>query len=302
MIANVTFGSFRLRAEWGGYCPFIRQRTNALHHHDFGEICLVTAGSGRYRHGAEAFPVAAGDIFAAFPGVPHEISSYETGDLELYFLRFVVTRLEIATGEAVRGSHRLSIEERILEGFNGTRLRATNGDSLWPFISLIMSLDQSSPSSMLAKAGESALLNLTLAMMERLGPTSKMVADPAEPTLWERARSVIESQVESTIDTESLAEKLGVCSRTLRRAAHRETGRGIAAEINQIRMMHASHRLLMGFSVAEVSTQFHFSEPAVFTRCFRRVVGTSPSDFKRNYQLGNHAVSPRNDNQKLNRR
>ncbi len=302
MIANVTFGNFRLRAEWGGYCPFIRQRTNALHHHEFGEICLVTAGSGRYRHGTETFPVTVGDIFAAFPGVPHEISSYETGDLELYFLRFVVTRLELANTDFARGSHRFSVEERIIEAFDGRRLRAANGESLWPFIPLINSLGQSSPSSMTAKARESALVHLTLAMMERLGPISKVMAEPEEPTLWERARSLMESQVEATLDAETLAEKLGVCSRTLRRAVQRETGRGIAAEINQIRMMHASHRLLMGFSVAEVATQFRFSEPAVFTRCFRRVVGTSPSDFKRNYQLGNHAVSPQTDNPKPTKR
>ena len=263
---------------------------------------MVTAGSGRYRHGTEAFPVATGDIFAAFPGVPHEISSYETGDLELYFLRFVISRVDLAAAEGGRNTQRLSAEERVMAAFDGSRLRASHGEPFWPFIPLIASLTQMPPSTMIAKAGESTLLHLTLAMMERLGKVSELVTEPSEPTLWERARNAIESQVELPMDTETLAEKLGVCSRTLRRAAQRETGQGIAAEMNQIRMMHASHRLLMGFSVAEVATQFHFSEPAVFTRCFRRVVGTSPSDFKRNYQLGHHAVSPRNDNQKLNKR
>lgn len=288
MIASAVFGTFRLRAEWGGYCPFIRQRTNALHHHEFGEICLVTAGSGRYRHDSESFAVGTGDIFAAFPGVPHEISSYESGDLELYFVRFVVTRVEMATPD----SSRVLTEERVIRAFLNGRLKATGGESLFPFIPLINSFRTGSASSITAKAAESALVHLTLAMMEKVGRLDGIAPIPAMPTLWERARTVVESQVEFSQDAESLSQQLGVCSRTLRRAALRETGQGIAAEVNRIRMQHASHRLLMGFSVAEVAAQFQFSEPAVFTRCFRRVLGASPSDFKRNYQLGHHALGP----------
>ena len=288
MIASAVFGRFRLRAEWGGYCPFIRQRTNAVHHHEFGEICLVTAGSGCYRHGSDSFAVGKGDIFAAFPGVPHEISSYESGDLELYFVRFVVTRVEVAAPDPSR----VLTEERVIRAFLNGRLKATGGESLLPFIPLISSFLTGAASTITAKAAESALLNLTLAMMEKVGRLDGIAPVPATPTLWERARTVVESQVETAQNAESLSQQLGVCSRTLRRAALRETGLGIAAEINRIRMQHASHRLLMGFSVAEVAAQFHFSEPAVFTRCFRRVVGASPSDFKRNYQLGHHAPGP----------
>lgn len=282
------FGRFRLRAEWGGYCPFIRQRTNAVHHHEFGEICLVTAGTGRYRHGSDSFAVGKGDIFAAFPGVPHEISSYESGDLELYFVRFVVTRVEVAASDPSR----VLTEERVIRAFLNGRLKTTGGESLLSFIPLISSFRTGAASTITAKAAESALLNLTLAMMEKVGRLDGIAPVPATPTLWERARTVVESQVETAQNAESLSQQLGVCSRTLRRAALRETGLGIAAEINRIRMQHASHRLLMGFSVAEVAAQFHFSEPAVFTRCFRRVVGASPSDFKRNYQLGHHAPGP----------
>ena len=288
MIASAVFGRFRLRAEWGGYCPFIRQRTNALHHHEFGEICLVTAGSGRYRHGTDSFAVGRGDIFAAFPGVPHEISSYDSGDLELYFVRFVVTRVEVAAADPSR----VLTEERVIRAFLNGRLKATGGDSLFPFIPLIDSFGRPTASTITAKAAESALLHLTLAMMEKVGRLDGVAPVPATPTLWERARTVIESQVEASQDAESLSQQLGVCSRTLRRAALRETGKGLAAEINRIRMQHASHRLLMGFSVAEVAAQFQFSEPAVFTRCFRRVVGASPSDFKRNYQIGHQALGP----------
>jgi AraC-like DNA-binding protein len=290
MIATAVFGNHRLRAEWGGYCPFIRQKTNALHQHEFGEICLVTAGSGRYRHGTQSFPIVVGDVFAAFPGIPHEISSYETGDLELYFVRFVITRVEVAAPDFARAP----AEERVIRSFLDGRLRAAGGDALQAFIPLIQSVKPASASIITSRAADAALLHLTLAMMEKLGRAYEPLVTASEPTLWERARTVIESQVEIGLDAESLAERLGVCSRTLRRAAQRETGRGIAAEINQIRMRHASHRLLMGFSVAEVSTQFHFSEPAVFARCFRRVVGASPSDFKRNYQLGNPSVIPEN--------
>ena len=287
MIATSVFGNIRLRAEWGGYCPFIRQKTNALHQHEFGEICLVTAGSGRYRHGSQSFPVGKGDLFAAFPGVLHEISSYETGDLELYFVRFGITRLD-GMGQ---DPGRISVEEKIVRKFSDRTLRSPGGGGLVGFIPLIEAASTAnSPITM--KAAESALIHLTLAMMEKLGNLPGEVTDAAAPTLWERAQAVIEAHIDTGIDAETLARELGVCSRTLRRAAIRETGTGLAQQINQTRMRYAAHRLLMGFSVAEVATQFHFSEPAVFTRCFRRVVGTAPSNFKRNYQLGNRVGKP----------
>ena len=89
-------------------------------------------------------------------------------------------------------------------------------------------------------------------------------------------------------DADAIAEltKLAEKAKALRRAisrmgetaemaafweVFRHLGESRKAEaINQERMRSAAHRLLQGFSVAEVANQFHFSESGAFSRSFRR--------------------------------
>ena len=85
VVERAQFGRHWLELCTGSWCRFDEQQTNYPHRHDgYFECWLVTAGSGVFSHGAKHFPLEAGVLNLADPGVTHEISS-PSGDLVLVY-------------------------------------------------------------------------------------------------------------------------------------------------------------------------------------------------------------------------
>lgn len=246
-------GRYLAEGTVGGRCDFRRQPTNARHSHAYFELCLVTAGSGAYHHGGFDRPLAPGDLFLAEPGTVHEISSWTTRDLELFFVTLTLK----ATGTAVGGA-----EEAIAEAFAARReVHRPACGGLDAYLPLVLRPEGALPSAAAALFAIEAMA--LLAHQDGETPEEASLSD-----VLERAGSVAEA-----------ADALGVSTRTLQRRARAAFDHGARAEIERRAMNRAAHRLLMGYGVAETAA-WTGETPDVFARRFRRVQGLSPKRYQ----------------------
>ena len=116
---SIRLGSYTGEFLYWGYFPAEYWR-NYWHLHSFFEVCYAFQGSGLFRIHSQEFPIAAGDLFIARPGEPHEIISSLTDPLGIYFWSYTLlptARAESgAEAEAEPTRHR-SIEERFPDLF-----------------------------------------------------------------------------------------------------------------------------------------------------------------------------------------
>ncbi|RYG18078.1 AraC family transcriptional regulator [bacterium] len=271
MTIRETLGRYRLEVGTRGTIRFDVQPSNSLHRHDFTEICLVTGGSGRYRHGEGEYRLRPGDTFVADPGVPHEISSHLTRDLELWFLTLSVQRLDVATP---------TLEDEVVERYLGHHRTHVEGQqSLARYLPLIE--EQAQGLDRLA-AGMAARY-LALGMLQALSeaPPSARETPTSDPV--DLALAYIESRLDRPLSVDEVAAAVGLSSRSLRRRFQARLQVGIAEETNHRRMRRAAHLLLMGFGAAEAGRQVGIDEPAQFSRAFRRAMGVGPKAFQASY-------------------
>lgn len=264
MALREVVGDRKVEIEVGGYVSFDVQVTNTRHRHGYFELCLVLSGSGRYFHGGEAFPLATGDVFLAEPSVIHEISSYETRNLHLYFLRMSMQRIGGAP-----------TEETFVAFDQGRRVVAPGQASLAHYPPLLERRSSQFPALLRAFSRE-MLTALTIAPAESVGDDDGIVA---------RALAYVEAHCDRSLRVGEVAQHLGVSERSLRRR-FQESGASLLAEASHRRMRRAADQLLKGYGVAEVAIQVGIDDPAQFSRAFRRSFGVPPKQFQTTYTPG----------------
>lgn len=254
-------GRFLITGQIGGRVTFDGQATNSRHRHGFSEICLVLSGSGLFRHGASEFTLHEGDLFLSEPNVPHEICSWTTRDLRLFFLRLDLHEGGIATGSG---------EETIVAAFTAAHdlLRSGRTD----LGTLIPLMERTNPTLVGSVAGHFALE--AMASLSRASVEAREESDLA--AALDGARSVSEA-----------ATRLGVSTRTLERRTEAAYGRSPKAEIERYAMNRAAHLLLSGLAVAKVAHRMD-EDPDVFARRFRRVQGLSPKRYQTRFAPRGH--------------
>ncbi len=275
MTVAESLGRYRVEIEAGGYCRFNVQLTNSRHRHPYYELCLALDGHGTYDHGGQRIQLEAGDVFVARPGVVHEISSYETRNLHLYF---------VSLGLAVQPAGAGTAESDLIAAFeNSSAVRARGCEDLAAFLPLIREETQ----GVRRRASREALKLLTLSMMEALATVSLEVGESPEPgDPVDRALEFIGANLHRRLTVDEIAEVVGLSARSLRRGFQRRFGVAVADEVNRRRMRFASHQLLMGFSVGEVSAMVGIQDAAQFSRAFSRSFGIPPKRFQLDYRPG----------------
>ena len=269
MALREVVGSWTVQIEVGGYVRFDLQPTNSRHRHNFFELCLVLEGRGQYFHGGLTFPLIAGDVFLAEPGVIHEINSFETRDLSLYFLR-----MSVQEGPAAP----LQTEDRGFEAFQRRRFTVAAGPSrLLHFPPLLDPTGHPFPTLLRA---------FTRELVACLAETSPSEPPPPLRDDLSEALRFIDAHHQRRVQVSEVAAHLGVSERTLRRRFEREKGTTISQEINHRRMRFAADHLLRGVAVAEVANLVGIEDPAQFTRAFQRSFGVSPKTFQMSYFPG----------------
>ena len=76
------------------------------------------------------------------------------------------------------------------------------------------------------------------------------------------------------------------CSESyLSRIFKRRTGVNINVYVNKVRVEQAKNSLLLSHdSIAEIASRVGFSDPNYFSRVFTRIIGISPTEFRRRFQ------------------
>ncbi len=280
MVVREILGANRIEIETGGYVRFDVQLTNSAHKHDYFEICLVLGGSGNYHHGGRTFELSAGTVFLAEPGVVHEITSFTTRDLHLYFVTLTLHSLDAPSAGQ---------PDEIVNSFLSARQVTSRGhERLALYLPLLAEGSQGAEF-----ASKQVLKLMTLEMLNSLCEQPISGEERREEDEIARAFEFIDRNLDRRLPVNEIAGHLGLSERSLRRRFREKMGSTIVEEINHRRMRRAAHRLLMGFGVQEVADFIGVADPAQFTRSFTRAFGVSPKQFQGSYIPGSLAKKTR---------
>ena len=91
----------------------------------------------------------------------------------------------------------------------------------------------------------------------------------------------LETRLEENVSMDDLCAQFHYGKSRLSAVFHAVTGESVMHWYQARRMEEARRLLLEGNdSIAEIATKLHFDSPQYFSRCFRRVVGVCPRDFR----------------------
>ncbi|MFZ8757057.1 AraC family transcriptional regulator [Microbacterium sp. HMH0099] len=233
---------------------------------------------------------------------PRHIRSHESPGCVLYLSRRGRSELRSRTGEIAHGPGAVVLcegdepfERRFREGVDELVIRVS------PTATADLVPPGSAPAATLVTDGDApvaALLTRSLRRHVEAGlsrPDDATVADdlterlrllltPGASTSAEGLRTIVLDHVdehlhETDLTTETVAERLRVTERTVRRL-FAPTGTSLADEIRHRRLTRA-HRLLRGSgTIADVARRSGFASQAHFSRAFRSEYGCRPSDVR----------------------
>jgi AraC-like DNA-binding protein len=252
--------------------------TNHPHHHACYELCLVTAGTGLFTHGNEEFDISRGDVFIADPGVLHEISSFETLDLDLVFFQF----------ELLGGNWRGDAGEVRLGSFADDHHIIAHGEH--HLLDLLTAINTHMARSTRGHWLRQMSVQLLVECMEALAGRPLVASDGpeeepdrgVEQTL-DQAIRYIRAHARERIRLDEVAGACGVSKRNLQLLFRRGADSTVIGFANTERMRVAANDLLMGYRVNEVAERVGVPSPEQFSRLFKKHHGVAPKQYQMKY-------------------
>ncbi len=110
-----------------------------------------------------------------------------------------------------------------------------------------------------------------------LNQTPQPIAPAREPGVFEKVRDLVRRPASLA----QVARDAGYHPDHLTRKLKRETGLGLRALRDRVRLASAQAALRRAPTIAEAATQAGFDDPNYFTRWFRRQTGHAPSAWRR---------------------
>lgn len=220
----------------------------STHRHDYTQLILFLTGEGlqtvnrRQRH---AHP---GDLFIIPAGTPHGFTALETSRPVCLVLDY-----EVKDSPKPRTLHRRLPPETLHE-LHGL-------------------LAQVPPKGRLTLADYAPILAVIARL---LGHSPVAPTLPPAPQLFEKVRPLLNA----TTALSEVARQTGYHPDHLTRRLKHETGLGLRAMRNRLRLASAQRALREEASIAEASVRAGFEDPNYFARWFRRQTGRSPSAFR----------------------
>ena len=222
----------------------------APHAHAYSQLILYLSGEGRQIVNGQVRPARTGDLFVIPTGIAHGYTATGPG-------RPVCLVLDYESTDASRT--RRSLHRRL-------------GPATLNELSQLL--------AKVPQKGRPTLADYSniLAVVARLiGPASSTASRvPVAPVL-EKVRPLLDA----TQPLAAVARQAGYHRDHLTRKLKRETGFGLQATRNRLRLELAQAALRNAPSVAEASARAGFDDPNYFTRWFRRQTGQTPSAFLR---------------------
>jgi len=99
---------------------------------------------------------------------------------------------------------------------------------------------------------------------------------PTDARLLRVCKAILANPADNR-DVDDMARIAGMARRTFTRAFKRETGMGLAAWRQQVRLMEALSLMAVGRPVTTIAFDVGYDSPSAFTAMFRRAYGVPPS-------------------------
>jgi transcriptional regulator GlxA family with amidase domain len=138
---------------------------------------------------------------------------------------------------------------------------------------------------------------LSVMPLEREGGQAQFIAPspPAVPkgSIFEPLLVWLEESSGRDLTLAEIAARAGMSTRTLNRRFHEQTGTTPLQWLHRARIRRAQHLLeTTTHPVDRIGGQVGFGSPTAFRDRFKRVVGTSPHDYRRTFQRSRMATTP----------
>ncbi len=242
---------------------------SAQHIHACAEMFFVTGGSGALQLQRETVPLAAGDLVAVDPGVPHTEQSGPADPMQYVVLGVDGLELGAAAGGYV-----------LLHGFANQRQTAACLEML---VHEVAAGGRGS-----AEACQSLLRILLIGLTRQ--HQSVLFPVPAEPKSSRECalvRRYIDEHFKEAITLEQLAAVAHLNKYYLSHAFQKEYGVSPIRYLMQRRIQESRFLLARtDHSLSHIAQVLGFSSPSYFSQCFRRAEGVSPAAYRRSHQTG----------------
>jgi AraC-like DNA-binding protein len=219
----------------------------SAHAHDGVQLILYLSGEGWQTIGGRRRRARTGDLFVIPPGTPHGFALQGRSRPLCLVLDY-----QLEGSGRVRAIHRRLAPETLNE--------------------LHALLARVPPKGRLSLADYPAILAVVARLLEPDAPP----VSPS-PTLYEKLRD----HVRSTAPLSRIAREVGYHPDHLCRKLKRESGLGLRALRDQVRLEAAQSALRTASTVAEAALQSGFEDPNYFARWFRRQTGQTPQAWRR---------------------
>lgn len=256
-----------------------------VHAHDFAEIVIITSGHGVHETGRESYPLNAGDAFVIGGSRQHHYSSTE--NLCLVNILYQPDQLNLQPYDlgTLTGYHALFTLEpawRRRHQFNG-RLRLTPLE-LGVVLAYVDTLEEE-----LNVRRSGFKLMATAAFMQIVGYLSRCYArarnsDSRALLRIGAAIGHLEANYHMPLQVAQLARMAHMSDRSFVRSFQAAMGSSPIAYLIQLRLNRGAALLRQtDLSVTEVAYRAGFSDSNYFTRQFRRWLGQTPCQFRRQH-------------------
>jgi AraC-like DNA-binding protein/mannose-6-phosphate isomerase-like protein (cupin superfamily) len=219
----------------------------SAHAHDFAQLILYLSGEGRQTIRGRRQIARTGDLFVIPPGTPHGFALQGRSRPLCLVLDY-----ELEGPGRVRAGHRRLAPETLNE--------------------LHALLARVPPKGRLTLCDYPAILAVVARLLE---PDAQ--PPPALPSLFEKLREPLRSPA----PLGRVARTFGYHPDHLSRKLKRESGLGLRALRDRLRLEAAQRALRTTPTVAEAAMQCGFEDPNYFARWFRRQTGQTPQGWRR---------------------
>lgn len=231
-------------------------------------VMVCTEGSGWVTTPHGTFPVAPRRLVVVHPGLPHAYGAAEAAPWSLWWFHAAGTDLADLLTAA-----RLTPANPVLSLHDPAGASQLIQDMVDAY-----DIDYSTP-GLLAAAGAA------WALLSKLPAERRRVEAHTTPAL--RALTVLRERMPQRTSVSELAAAVGISTSHLANVFKAETGYGVVAYQNRLRVSQATELLATtSLPIGEIAARVGFDDEFYFSRLFRRVNGVAPRHYRRGLSVG----------------